>query len=88
MSSVDDRTFSHHQLDRLTGELLPPRTVLSVAGPQRSDPGHTGGHHGSTTVYACQAVYEGPTPGLLGTGLFSRPSYSSLTCVPAVVYTY
>ncbi|MGP4027020.1 hypothetical protein [Actinomadura sp. 3N407] len=80
MTPAHTRTLSHSDLDRLAPEILPERLLLSTFLP------HGGGGSGSTTVvYACQATYSPGTTGLLGTGLFAQPAYSTLTCVPGAV---
>ncbi|NEA21529.1 hypothetical protein [Actinomadura bangladeshensis] len=64
--------LSYDDLDRLTGEVLPPRLALSGGGD-------------TVVMYACQATYSAGTTGLLGTGLLAQPAHSTLTCVPATV---
>lgn len=89
---------SYEQLDRLAGELLPERTVLSLINisfsnvhnatyefPAGGGHGAAGGGHGTTVAYACQATDSPGTQGVLGSlGLGSSP-YSSMTCMPAAV---
>lgn len=80
MSHTHPHTLGYADLDRLAPEVLPGRLLMSAAVPLG------GGGHGSTTiVYACQATYSPGTTGLLGTGLFAQPAYSSMTCVPGTV---
>jgi hypothetical protein len=83
---------SYEQLDRLAGELLPERTVLSLVNISFSNVHNTtykfpaGGGHGATVAYACQATDSPGTPGVLGSlGLGSSNPYSSMTCIPAAV---
>ncbi|TMR03834.1 hypothetical protein ETD83_09535 [Actinomadura soli] len=79
MSDTNPHAFSYADLDRLVPEVLPGRLPLSTAAPL------SGGGDSTTVVYACQATYSPGTTGLLGTGLFAQPAYSSLSCVPGTV---
>ncbi|WP_127356211.1 hypothetical protein [Actinacidiphila soli] len=90
--------IGYEELNALSGELLPGRTLLSIvlisydnsSHPTYNFPaggGHKGG--GATVVYACQAESVHGTPGLLGSlGLGSNNPSSSMTCVPAAVTTH
>lgn len=75
MSQTNPHTFTYPELDRLSGEVLPGRLLLSATG------------HGSDTevVYACQYTHDAGTAGLLGTGLLAEPERTSMVCVPVVV---
>jgi hypothetical protein len=86
---------SFAELDCLSGELLPGRTVLSLigvipgnvgSGTAHAVPG--GGGHGATVAYACQAANSAATPGLVGALGLGEPAQSSLTCVPAAVVSH
>lgn len=77
MSLSNPHQFSYAELDRLDAEVLPRRLAMSAL---------RGGDDGSTVVmYACTASHSSGTTGLLGTGLFAQPAYSTLSCVPAAV---
>ncbi|MEU8341364.1 hypothetical protein SAMN05443665_1010109 [Actinomadura meyerae] len=69
---MNPQKLTYTDLDRLCGEVLPPRLALSSGGD-------------TVIAYACQATYSSGTTGLLGTGLLAQPAYSTLTCVPATV---
>ncbi|QXJ21587.1 hypothetical protein AGRA3207_002456 [Actinomadura graeca] len=79
MRHTHPRTLSYADLDGLVPEVLPQRLLLSAATTT------DGGGSDTTIVYACQATSSPGTTGLLGTGLFAQPAYSSLTCVPGTV---
>lgn len=88
MSDID-----YQELNALSGELLPGKTLLSLISFNIDDSSHTtyvfpegGGGDGSggTVAYACQAERVDGTPGLVGAlGLGSNNPSSSMTCVPA-----
>ncbi|HEU5029718.1 MAG TPA: hypothetical protein VFV01_32730 [Spirillospora sp.] len=95
MSQTNPHTFSYAELDRLSGEVLPERAVLStlLAGGGGDNDNkniniNDGGSGGADTevAYACQYTHSTGTPGLLGTGLFAEPGYTTTTCVPVVVH--
>ncbi|QKW34456.1 hypothetical protein HUT06_10815 [Actinomadura sp. NAK00032] len=69
---MNPQKLSYSDLDQLSGEVLPPRLALSSGGD-------------TVVMYACQATYSSGTTGLLGSGLFAQPAYSTMTCVPATV---
>ncbi|SRR5579875_577171 len=71
--------ISFAELEQVSGELLPARTVLSLVDAL---PG--GGGHGTTVAYACQATSSAGTPGLVGALGLGTPAHSGLTCVPVV----
>ncbi|KAB2369558.1 hypothetical protein [Actinomadura montaniterrae] len=94
MSQTNPHTFSYDELDRLSGEVLPERAVLSTLLSGGGDNGNkninindggSGGADGEV-AYACQYTHSTGTPGLLGTGLFAEPGYTTTTCVPVVVH--
>lgn len=70
--------ISYGELDRLVGEVLPERTVLStVTGPSG------GADEGAKVIYACHTTYSPGSHGVLGLlGLGSSPTYTQ-TCTPA-----
>lgn len=75
------KTFSYDELDRLTGEILPERAVLStVAFPLGG-----GDDQGTTTVLsACNTQNNQATGGLLGAlGIPANGGSSSVSCTPA-----
>jgi hypothetical protein len=92
-------TISFEELDGLSGELLPERSVLSVVTPfnNAGGGGHgggssssaaafggDGGHGGAISSSACQAPNNQGTAGLVGAlGLGAQIPNSSLTCAPA-----
>ncbi|RKS71736.1 hypothetical protein BZB76_4543 [Actinomadura pelletieri DSM 43383] len=79
MSPKHPQSLTYADLDRLDAEVLPQRLAMSAL---------RGDGHGTTVVaYACSASYSAGTTGLLGTGLFAQPAYSSMTCMPATVVT-
>jgi hypothetical protein len=80
MGFPSHESLGYDELDRLTGEVLPDRMLMSVPALSMGD-----GGRGVTVFYACQATWSGGTPGLLGTGLLAQPPNSTMTCVPAVV---
>ncbi|TDD92156.1 hypothetical protein E1293_01190 [Actinomadura darangshiensis] len=76
MTQKNPHALTYAELDRLSGEVLPGRLLLSAAG------------HGSDTdvVYACQYDHDAGTTGLLGTGLLAEPERTSMVCIPVVVH--
>lgn len=93
MSQTNPQTFSYAELDRLSGEVLPERTLLStlLAGGDNGSKNiniNDGGSGAadSEVTYACQYTHSTGTPGLLGTGLLAEPGYTTTTCVPVVVH--
>jgi hypothetical protein len=74
------KSFGYAELDRLEGEVLPGRILMSTVG---APPEHG---HQATVFYACQSAYFDETPGLLETGLLAQEARSTITCVPAVVH--
>lgn len=82
MSVSDNKTFSYGELDRLAGEVLPERALMSLIPPffvARSD--------NTEVFYACQTTHQEGTSGLLGTGLLAQGARTTSTCIPAVVVT-
>ncbi|TDD39232.1 hypothetical protein E1287_03785 [Actinomadura sp. KC06] len=95
------KSFSYSELDKLTGEVLPERAVLStllVGGGDDNENenfnlnhGHGHGHGGSDSgttavVPNCQAVNNNPQGGLVGAlGLSSNNPTSSFTCASSTV---
>lgn len=83
--------ISYPELDRLVGDLLPRRDMLSTLvmpfgnTPDAPPPAYPGGEHEASVIYACQSSYRAGTPGLLATGLGAEPAYSTMTCMPATV---
>ncbi|MWA00642.1 hypothetical protein F8568_009675 [Actinomadura sp. LD22] len=93
MSQTNPHTFSYAELDRLSGEVLPERAVLStlLSGGDNGNKNtniNDGGSGGADTEtsYACQYTHSTGTPGLLGTGLLAEAGYTTTTCVPVVVH--
>jgi hypothetical protein len=90
--------IGYEELNTLSAELLPGRTLLSIvlltvdnsSHPTYNFSGGDGqGGGGATVVYACQAQRVDGTPGLLGSlGLGSNNPSNSVTCVPAAVTTH
>ncbi|GAA0581659.1 MULTISPECIES: hypothetical protein [Actinomadura] len=78
MSQTTPHKLSYADLDRLSGEVLPGRLVLSSAGG--------GGGGGTDAVYACQYWHSAGTSGLLGTGLLAQPEETTLSCIPVSVH--
>lgn len=88
------KAFSYTELDRLAGEVLPERSVLSTLAMMGGDGGdsynnNNGGHGwnsgpGTTTVVnACQSNISRPDSGLLQlVGLHAQNDASSFTCMP------
>jgi hypothetical protein len=92
-SADDDGTFGDDQLERLAGEPLPPRTLMSVVAPFGHDPAPAPAHAAplpapadTTTLFACQQINDGATPGVLGLDSLATPSHSSHVCIPAAVH--
>jgi hypothetical protein len=92
------KSFSYSELDKLVGEVLPERAVLStlLIGGGENENGnfnlnanHGGGHGGSGTtavVPNCQAINNNPQGGLVGAlGLSSNNPTSSFTCAGSTV---
>ncbi|WP_067794258.1 hypothetical protein [Actinomadura formosensis] len=75
MGQTNSHTLTYADLDRLSGEVLPGRLLLSA-------PGHGGS---IDAVYACQYTHSAGTTGLLGTGLLAEPEQTTATCFPVVV---
>ncbi|TDC66366.1 hypothetical protein E1200_16855 [Actinomadura sp. GC306] len=82
MGQTNPQKLTYADLDRLSGEVLPGRLLLSAAGP---GPGGGGGG-GTDVVYACQYTHSAGTSGLLGTGLLAQPATTTLTCFPVSIY--
>ncbi len=87
------RPVSLADLEHLGGEVLPPRTVLSVvdltvnngpgAGAVSSSPAPAAGGGGADHPQSCTTTSSPGTPGLLGSlGLGSSQPHTSVTCVP------
>ncbi|TDD94629.1 hypothetical protein [Actinomadura rubrisoli] len=85
------KSFSYTELDKLAGEVLPERAVLStllVGGGTDNDNlnlNHNGGHggHGGTTAVVpnCQSNINHSQGGLIGAlGLSSENPNQSFTC--------
>lgn len=78
------------ELDRVSGEELPPRIALSSVSPAGAEqavyPMLVRTDHGTTVAYACQYRQDAPGPGLLvALGLApSTPGYTT-TCIPAAI---
>ncbi|MFC5720902.1 hypothetical protein ACFP1Z_12065 [Streptomyces gamaensis] len=77
------------ELLRLSGEELPPRTVLSSVAPAGAEqlyPLLVRSEHGTTVAYACQYRQDPGSPGLLAAlGLAPRTPGHTVTCIPAAV---
>ncbi|OEV04755.1 hypothetical protein [Streptomyces oceani] len=91
--------ISYQELDALSGEVLPGKTLLSLVTFNVDNSRHTynfpegdgkGGDGGGTTVaYACQSERVHGTPGALGSlGLGSNNPSSGITCVPGTVTSH
>jgi hypothetical protein len=88
--------ISFADLDHLSGEVLPERTVLATvsggtgsASSAAAASGGDGGSNGATAMNACQTTYSPGTPGLLGSlGLGSSNPYSTTTCTPAAISSH
>ncbi|MFI9718518.1 hypothetical protein ACIHFE_02530 [Streptomyces sp. NPDC052396] len=85
--------ITFEELDRMSGELLPMRTVLSSVSPPGAD--HplyrmlVRSEHGTTVAYACQYRQEPGSPGLLAAlGLASSTPGYTMTCIPAAVSSH
>ncbi|MEV5506831.1 hypothetical protein [Streptomyces orinoci] len=81
------------ELDRIAGEPLPPRTVLSTVAPPGAD--HplyrmlVRSEHGTTVAYACQYRQDPGSPGLLAAlGLASSTPGYTMSCIPAAVSSH
>ncbi|WP_067452624.1 hypothetical protein [Actinomadura macra] len=90
------KSFSYTELDKLAGEILPERAVLStllVGGGDNENENFNlnhggGGHDGGTTAVVpnCQAINNNPQGGLIGAlGLSSNNPTSSFTCASSSV---
>ena len=92
------KSYSYTELDKLVGEVLPERAVLStlLIGGGDNDNGNFnlnanhggGGHDGGTTAVVpnCQAINNNPQGGLIGAlGLSSNNPTSSFTCASSNV---
>ncbi len=77
MSQTNPHKITYADLDRLSGEVLPGRLLLSAVGR---------GGGGTEAVYACQYTHSAGTSGLLGTGLLAQPEQTTLTCFPVSIY--
>ncbi|RLU86303.1 hypothetical protein CTZ27_25350 [Streptomyces griseocarneus] len=81
--------MTFEELDRLFGEELPPRTVLSSVASAGSDelyPLLVRTEHGTTVAYACQYKEEPGGYGLLASlGLAPSTPGHTITCVPAAI---
>lgn len=75
MSQTNPHTLTYADLDRLSGEVLPGRLLLSATG-------NGGDLH---AVYACQYTHSAGTSGVLGTGLLAESARTTTTCFPVVV---
>jgi hypothetical protein len=88
---------SYQELDSLSGELLPPRVLLSLINltfdnrrydVHMPEGGSGGGDGGTTVAYACQATTTQGTGGLIGSlGLGQAPG-RTMTCIPAAVASH
>lgn len=83
------KSFSYTELDKLAGEVLPERAVLStllVGGGENENVNvnHGGGNGGTTAIVnACQSQQTRPDSGLLQlVGLHAQTDASSQSCVP------
>ncbi|MEO3824853.1 hypothetical protein [Actinomadura sp. B10D3] len=76
MSTTNPHALSYAELDRLSGEVLPGRLLLSAAG-RAGD---------LDAVYACQYTHSAGTSGVLDTGLFAEAERTTVTCFPVVVH--
>jgi hypothetical protein len=90
------KSFSYTELDKLAGEVLPERAVLStllVGGGSDNDNdnfnlNHGGGHDGGTTAVVpnCQSNINHSQGGLVGAlGLSSENPNTSFTCAGSSV---
>lgn len=88
-SSPAPRQVLGPELDALTGEILPERTVLSVATSGMAPPGyvvHDG--HGGSVYYACQTTSTPGSQGLIGALGLGYPPSSTTTCMPAAIISH
>ncbi|WP_141577865.1 hypothetical protein [Actinomadura sp. WMMA1423] len=76
MPQKNSPTVRYADLERLSGELLPERMLLSTAG----------GRSGTKTAEACRYEHYMGTAGLLGTGLLAEPEHTAKTCVPILYH--
>ncbi|UUU33861.1 hypothetical protein JIX56_30685 [Streptomyces sp. CA-210063] len=67
--------ITFEELDGLTGEMLPERSVLSTFAPG-------GGNDGAIVTNACVSHHVDTNPGLLGLNIAGTPAQSSITCAP------
>lgn len=90
------KSFSYTELDKLAGEVLPERAVLStlLVGGGQNDNGNFnlnanhGGHDGGTTVVgtSCQSNVNHSQGGLVGAlGLSSENPNQQFTCIAGPV---
>ena len=75
MGQTNPHNFSYADLDRMSGQVLPRRLLLSAAGQA----GHL------DAVYACQYTHTAGTDGVLGTGVMAEPERTTVVCFPVVV---
>ncbi|MEU8798673.1 hypothetical protein [Spirillospora sp. NPDC048819] len=75
MGQTNPQNLTYADLDRLSGQLLPGRLLLSAVGQ--------GGH--TEAVYACQYTHSAGTTGVLGTGLLAEPERTTAVCFPVTV---
>ncbi|MBB4893699.1 hypothetical protein FHS39_002730 [Streptomyces olivoverticillatus] len=93
MGSAVTFAVTFEELGRISGEVLPARTVLSSVSPVGTDnpmyPMLVRTEHGATVAYACQYHQEAGSPGLMAAlGLApSSPAYT-VTCVPAAISSH
>ncbi|BBC36237.1 hypothetical protein SGFS_075310 [Streptomyces graminofaciens] len=70
--------ITFEELDGLTGEMLPERSVLSTFAPV-----HGGGNDGAVVTNACVSHHSDTDKGLLNLGLTGNGgAQSSITCAP------
>ena len=76
-------------LDALTGEVLPERTVLSTVSTPFNNAGGSDGADGAAQINGQQGEVSHGTPGLLGSlGLGSENPHSGLSSTPGASSTY
>ncbi|GGX60889.1 hypothetical protein [Streptomyces hiroshimensis] len=81
------------ELERLSGEELPPRLALSSVLPAGTDqpvyPAMVKTDHGTTVAYACQYRQNAGSPPLLVfLGLASQDPGYTTTCIPAAISSH
>ncbi|MCD2192757.1 hypothetical protein LQ327_05070 [Actinomycetospora endophytica] len=75
-------------LDALTGEVLPERTVLSTVSTPFNNAGGSDSSHGAAGINGQQGEVSHGTPGLLGSlGLGSENPHSDLSSTPGAFGT-